>query len=252
MPLFDSFFLGGFECSTHRLLTGRRLDLIASTKHDKFVSLDYARLRKLGIRASRDGIRWHLVEKSKGSYDFSSALPMLRAARETGLQVIWDIFHYGWPEHINIFRPAFVDAIARFAREFIEGSLPGDRQKCPSWRRQTRTRILRGQVVSGPVSIPASVAGGGAKGQLVRAAIAVAEAVWEVDPRTRIIHTDPIVNVVGKPGQKRAASLAEAYRNAQYQSWDMICGRCKPELGGHSEVPRYYRGKLLSSQSVAR
>jgi hypothetical protein len=104
LPLFDSFFLGGFECSTHRLLKGRRLDLIASTKHDKFASLDYARLRKVGIRAARDGIRWHLIEKSAGSYDFSSALPMLRAARETGLQVIWDIFHYGWPEHINIFQ----------------------------------------------------------------------------------------------------------------------------------------------------
>ena len=39
--------------------------------------------------------------------------------------------------------------------------------------------------------------GGELKEQLVRAAIAVAEAVWEVDPRTRIIHTDPIVNVVG-------------------------------------------------------
>ena len=107
-PLFGSFFLGGFECSTHRLLSGRRLDLIASTKHDKFVSLDYARLRKVGIRAARDGIRWHLIEKSDSSYDFSSALPMLRAARETGLQVIWDIFHYGWPEHIDIFRPVLL------------------------------------------------------------------------------------------------------------------------------------------------
>ena len=29
--LFRSFFLGGFECSTHRRKDGRRLDLIAAT-----------------------------------------------------------------------------------------------------------------------------------------------------------------------------------------------------------------------------
>jgi hypothetical protein len=31
---FPSFFLGGFECSTHRNIAGRRLDLIAGTRHD--------------------------------------------------------------------------------------------------------------------------------------------------------------------------------------------------------------------------
>jgi beta-glucosidase/6-phospho-beta-glucosidase/beta-galactosidase len=236
LSLFDSFFLGGFECSTHRLLKGRRLDLIASTKHDKFASLDYARLRKVGIRAARDGIRWHLIEKSAGSYDFSSALPMLRAAREAGLQVIWDIFHYGWPEHINIFQPAFVDAIARFAREFIKIHsqetdrvpfiAPTNENSFFAWAGGQRARLYPGK----------RGRGGELKEQLVRAAIAVAEAVWEVDPRTRIVHTDPIVNVVGKPGQDRAETLAEAYRNAQYQSWDMICGGWKPDLGGH---PKY-------------
>src|SRR5437773_9436671 len=35
--LFKSFFLGGFECSTHRTTGGKRLDLIASTAHDRLV-----------------------------------------------------------------------------------------------------------------------------------------------------------------------------------------------------------------------
>jgi beta-glucosidase/6-phospho-beta-glucosidase/beta-galactosidase len=236
VPLFDSFVLGGFECSTHRLLTGRRLDLIASTRHDKFVWADYARLRSVGIRAARDGIRWHLVETSKGSYDFSSAVPMLRAAREIGLQVVWDIFHYGWPEHLDIFRPAFVDAIARFAREFakihsqesdrIPLIAPTNENSYFAWAGGQQARLYPGK----------RGRGGALKEQLVRASIAAAEAVWEVEPRTRIVHTDPIVNVVGKPGQERSASVAEAYRTAQYESWDMICGRSKPELGGD---PKY-------------
>ena len=39
--LFKSFFMGGFECSTHRLPTGKRLDLVSSTQHDTFVASDY-------------------------------------------------------------------------------------------------------------------------------------------------------------------------------------------------------------------
>ena len=43
-PLFQSFFLGGFESSTHRLADGRRLDMLASTHHDRFAEQDYRTL----------------------------------------------------------------------------------------------------------------------------------------------------------------------------------------------------------------
>ena len=39
-----SFFMGGFECSTHRLQSGRRLDVIGATAHDRFALEDYRRL----------------------------------------------------------------------------------------------------------------------------------------------------------------------------------------------------------------
>src|SRR5215213_2008707 len=96
--IFQSFWIGGFECSTHRLprrkalgrFAGLRLDLIAATRHDEFAFQDYARLQQVGIRTVRDGVRWHLIEKNSSSYDFSSLLPMLRAAQQTETQVIWD------------------------------------------------------------------------------------------------------------------------------------------------------------------
>src|SRR5688572_22287922 len=71
MP-FKSFFMGGFECSTHRDARGRRLDLIASTRHDEFAEADYTRLLDRNIRTCRDGLRWHLIEKEPFRYDFSS------------------------------------------------------------------------------------------------------------------------------------------------------------------------------------
>src|SRR6476660_8935029 len=96
--LFRSFILGGFECSTHRLPTGRRLDMVRATRHDELARGDYQMLQRHGILTARDGLRWHVIERAPGIYDFSSAIPMLDAARATGMQVIWDLWHYGWPD----------------------------------------------------------------------------------------------------------------------------------------------------------
>jgi hypothetical protein len=54
--LFESFIMGGFECSTHRKRGGRRLDLIESTRHDEFAEDDYERMAKIGMRTARDGV----------------------------------------------------------------------------------------------------------------------------------------------------------------------------------------------------
>src|SRR5712671_4881147 len=91
--LFRSFFMGGFECSTHRRRAGRRLDMIAATEHDRFAMADYQRLQNLGMRVAREGLRWHLVENTPGHYDFSSVLPIVQAAKDTQTQVIWDLCH---------------------------------------------------------------------------------------------------------------------------------------------------------------
>src|SRR5262245_45150399 len=78
--LFRSFFMGGFECSSFYRRNGQRLDLVASTKHDQFCREDYVRLQSQGMLTAREGIRWHLIEKSPGQYDFTSAMPMVRNA----------------------------------------------------------------------------------------------------------------------------------------------------------------------------
>jgi hypothetical protein len=104
---FRSFFLAGFECSGHKLRNGKRLDLIAATGQDRFCECDYGRLSKIGVKTTRDGVRWHLIERHVYEYDFSSLTPMLKAARANGMQVIWDLFHYGWPDDLDIFSSEF-------------------------------------------------------------------------------------------------------------------------------------------------
>jgi hypothetical protein len=116
--LFRSFFMAGFECSTHRNKRRHRLDMIAATHHDMLAHEDYRQLAEHGIRTARDGVRWHLIETRPGYYDWSSVLPMIRAAERAGTQVIWDICHYGWPDDLDVFAPAFVDRFARYAAAF--------------------------------------------------------------------------------------------------------------------------------------
>ena len=64
--LFQSFWMAGFESSCHINQSGRRLDMIAATQHDRFIDEDYARLLPFGMRTVRDTVRWHLIERQPG------------------------------------------------------------------------------------------------------------------------------------------------------------------------------------------
>jgi len=241
--IFQSFWMGGFECSTHRLprrkalgrFAGNRLDLITSTRHDEFALQDYARLQDVGIRTARDGVRWHLIEKAPSRYDFSSLVPMLRAARETKTQVIWDLFHYGWPDGLNIWGAAFVDRFARFAR--ATASVIREETDGPIFVTPVNeiSFVAWGGGDAGFLNPFAKGRGPELKAQLVRAAIAAIEAVREVDPEARITLAEPIIHIATDPDYPEEAHAAEAYRQSQFQACDMIAGRFCPELGGRED-----------------
>ncbi|WP_426291623.1 glycosyltransferase, partial [Sphingomonas sp. TWP1-3-1] len=114
--LFRSFLQGGFESSTHRRAHDRkRVDVIAASHHDTLAAHDYSELAKLGLLTVRDGLRWHLIEREPGRYDWSSLDRQLEAAKTNGTEVIWDLLHYGLPDDIDIWTPSFVTRFAAFA-----------------------------------------------------------------------------------------------------------------------------------------
>jgi hypothetical protein len=232
---FRSFFMGGFECSTHRLRSGRRLDVIGATAHDRFALQDYQRLVGAGMRTARDGLRWHLIEQTPGVYDFASVLPMLAAAREAGVQVIWDVLHYGWPDDLDVFSDAFVRRVADFSGAFAE--VATRETDGPPWVVPVN-EISFFAWAGGEVGIFNPFARQRAdelKRQLLRAVIASIRAMREVNSEIRIVHTEPMINVVPHPGRPEDAGPAEAHRQAQYAALDMIAGRSHPELGGREE-----------------
>jgi hypothetical protein len=219
--LFDSFFMAGFECSTQRRRDGKRLDLLASTGHDRLVLQDYRQVAGLGLYTVRDGLRWHLVEAGlPGRYDWSSFLPMLRAARAARVQVIWDLCHYGWPEVIDFWEPEFVNRFARFAAATAR-VVHEETDAVPFY---SIVNEISYWAWAGDVAKFQPLAFGGGddiKRQLVRATIAGIEAVRSVEPGARFVQIDPLIHVVGG-----------GYHEAQFAAWDMLAGQLEPALGG--------------------
>lgn len=233
--LFQSFLMGGFECSTHRRRCGRRLDLIESTRHDEFAEEDYERLVKIGMRTARDGVRWHLIEREPFVYDFSSLEKQIRAMQYTGIQIIWDLFHYGYPDDLDIFSPAFVERFARFSAataEFLRRETDGTLFICPvneisffSWIAGDAAHFYPFQRRRGTAL----------KKQLVRATIASIEAIRAAAGDVRFVQTDPAIHVTTGKTDAVSRRRAENYRRAQFEAFDMLCGRRNPELGGKPE-----------------
>ncbi len=228
--LFGSFFLGGFECSTHRRADGRRLDLIAGTGHDRLAAEDYRQLAEHGIRTVRDGVRWHLVEASPGRRDWSAVLPLLRAAEEAKTEVVWDLCHYGWPDHVDVWSADFVVRFAAYAVAFARLHLEETGRPplvCPVNEIAYFAWAGGDHALMNPC---ATGRGDELKRQLVRAALAGTAAMRAAVPGTRVVAIDPVINVVAR--LQADAAYARAKTEAQYAPFDMLTGRLDPELGG--------------------
>lgn len=235
--MFRSFFLAGFECATGYNKNGEWIDQVTATGHDVHVFEDYARLAEVGIHAARESVRWSLVDQGHGQYDFSTVAPFVRAARENNVEVIWDLFHYGYPRELDPFSDEFTSRFADY---------------CHAAAKYLAART-DGACYFTPVNEPSFFAyAGGEAGQfaphvtgrgwdlkvaLCRAAIAGIEAIWAACPGARIVNADPLCHVVTYPGQP-AHEVEEAHdfnERLVWQSWDMLCGRLEPGLGGSRE-----------------
>ncbi len=228
--MFKSFFLAGFECATGYNRHREWIDQIEATQHDKYLAEDYERLRQAGIHAVREGIRWPLVERG-GSYNLAPVKEVVRHARAQKMDIIFDLFHYGYPDGVDLFDEStserFSDYCATVARTIL--------------------RNFGGPYYFTPVNEPSFFAWAGGevglfaphetgrgpelKYALARMAIQGAEAIWSVILDAEMVTVDPICHVVpASDADEEAAQHFNEY--AVFESFDMISGRIAPELGG--------------------
>jgi beta-glucosidase/6-phospho-beta-glucosidase/beta-galactosidase len=231
-----SFILAGFESSAHRRRDGRRLDLTASTLHDRFCDQDYARMSAEGILVARESVRWPVVEPRPGEYDFGPLLPVVNAAEQHGVQVIWDLCHFGWPDDLDPFEPRFAQRLAALTRAFTV--FRASRSDGPPYLVPVNEISFMAWVGGdhGFMNPFAVGRGGELKRALVRASIAACEAAIEVDASARFVIVDPLIRVFPASEDPEVVRAAAGHDAAQYEAWDLLSGRREPELGGN---PRY-------------
>lgn len=235
MQPFPGFAIAGFECAGQRLRDGSRFDLCAATDHERLLEADYARVRVRGIRTVRESARWHVIESRPWRYDFATLHSIVGAARDVGVRVIWTLLDRGWPDDLDLFRPAFVHRFVTFATAFA--------------------KFLRDQGDAAPIIVPvndiSSLAWLGGETariapyreergfelqcQLVRAATAAAEAMRTICPNARICCVEPLYHVAPQPHRPQDLDLAMALNARRFRTVDMLTGRVWPQLGGKGQ-----------------
>jgi len=231
--MFRSFFLAGFECATGFNVHNRWIDKIAATQHDRFVNEDYARLAQCEIHAAREAVRWPLVNPKKGKYDFSTVRPVLEAARQQDVELIFDYFHYGYPRDVDLLSDEFAGRFAEYCYRVTKYI----------------ARNYGGQLYITPLNEPSFFAwaaghaglfaphlrdhGFTLKVQFCKAAIKGIDAIWAAAPSARLVNVDPVCRVVPPTDRPELQGDADFFNNtAVFECFDMISGRMLPELGG--------------------
>lgn len=232
--LFGSFFLGGFECSTHRTTEGDRLDSVAVSQHDHQASADYALCRAAGIRAVREAARWPIIDRG-GAVDLEDVRRLARLGQAAELTQIWDLMHYGYPDDLDPFEEpeSFIARFAAYVRmvaTMVRAETTGSTYYTPI------NEISYFAWAAGEVGYMAPFGQGrGAelKRTLVRASIAATNALWEVDPGARIVNVDPLVRLHAPAGRPDLQAEADHFnQHVVTEGFDLLAGRREPALGG--------------------
>jgi len=234
---FKSFWWGGYECTDQLNCFGNRVDFLPLTGHLQMLDEDYTDLQQFGVKTVREGIRWAYIEKTPYHYDWSTVKTMLDAGQRHGIQQVWDMCHFGFPDDLTPLHPMFARRFAALCRAFVnfyrserpEGVLivtPINEVSFLSW--------AGGEVrATSPYGVRL---GWEVKYALMRAYIEGVAALREADPSIRILTTEPLVNIV-PPHNPTPQQRQEAHQHHewQYQATDILAGRVSPELGGRPE-----------------
>jgi hypothetical protein len=159
---------------------------------------------------------------------------MVNAAHQAEVLVIWDLLHFGWPDHCDILSPDFVDRFDDYLRrvaEWFQRHAPA-----PYWF--TPVNEISWVAWAGGTAgcINPFVTGRGLelKQQLVRCVLAAIDAIREIIPDARFTSVDPIVHVVPTPGRPEEVAIAAQRNESKFEALEMLYGRAYPELGGRA------------------
>jgi len=234
---FKSFWMAGYECTDQINNRGNRVDFLHVTSHLSLIQDDYKLLESFNIKTVREGIRWSQVEYKPYHYDFSTVKKMIDAGKKAGIQQIWDICHFGYPDDLTPLHPHFTNRFVALCKAFAEFYFtfnPNETLIVTPVNEVSFISWLGGDVAGTAPFCRHN--GWEVKYAIMRAYIAGVKALKDFNPEIRILTTEPLVNMVppmdASPEQIHQAAVQH---ENQYQAMDILCGKICPELGGKPE-----------------
>lgn len=198
-----------------------RHDEVQLIRHDEFLETDYQLLVEIGCAGVRDAARWYLSHPAPGVYDWAWLDRVVHAAEKFRLTLYLDLWHYGYPDWLDIMSADaprhFAEFAARIARRY-----PGLIHYCVcnepallvdyAGRKGRWRPFLRR---SDPTAF---------RQQICRIIIAASRAILELRPEAQLVLPEPWHATDRVPEDEQAAVL------------DTVLGLRDPDLGGASEL----------------
>ena len=119
LPFQQFVFGSGIECS---FLPHMNVDQFRWTQHDRFWREDLKRAREeLGITHLRYSLPWHVLEPTRGSFDWSYSDERMAEFDKLGIRLLLDVMHFGTPLWLPqaVGDPEFPESLERYAERLV-------------------------------------------------------------------------------------------------------------------------------------
>ena len=93
-----------------------RQDEIALTQHDARLIEDYGLLNNIGCVGVRDAARWYVTHPAPHLFDWTWLDRVVATAETAGIKLYLDLWHYGYPDWLDLLSADAPDHFAEFAR----------------------------------------------------------------------------------------------------------------------------------------
>lgn len=198
-----------------------RQDEVKLIRHDEFLEMDYQLLQSIGCKGVRDAARWYVTHPAPGKFDWAWMDRMVDVAEQSGMILYLDLWHYGYPDWLDIMSDDAPAHFTEFARQIAQ-RYPSITHYCVSnepsamvheaGRRGRWKPFMRRK---DPVDL---------RRQIAWMIIQASRAILEIKPDALLILPEPWHATDGFSEDDQAAVL------------ELVMGRREPELGGAHDL----------------
>lgn len=220
-PLELWAFLENSDFIRYRKGSLYRQDEVTLIRHDQFLDADYQLMADIGCVGIRDAARWYVSHPAPGTFDWNWLDRVVAAAENKQLKLYLDLWHYGYPDWLDVLSTDAPKHFADFARE-IARRYPSLEYYCVCNEPSLLVELGGRQGQWSPFlteNDPSAF-----RRQISRMIVEASKAILEVKPDAALIIPEPWHATDRIPEEEQAAVL------------DTVLGLREPELGGCSEL----------------